>query len=642
MFSLRAQQLILTAVLVTSSVVGSFLLVHWYLNHDDTQQIEAQLHRIQSIALLWRQQQSDLLAQRARALADSCWLKAQITEHQRNSAILIPEQVPGLQEGEGFFWLSAEDHLLSAGATLYPLLRDHPFLDKVLKEGSGMTILSTPNTLWWIVGQMMVNESSLSSAVFLGVPFSPRFFQPLAEATQSIVALPVAQSLMLTDAMDIADFSPDNLLEWMKHAANTPILHWQQNGTHFHAVALTSHLQEAPNLALFYEGKAHYSMAEWMIRFVILLLLLLGLGIGSMYWLSARWLRFIAILRNAVEQAAHDDFDLHIRLTGEDEFYHLGDALNQLLQSFAEKEKMRKAMEKVVSKQIAYELLQGALNLRGEERFATLLYADIQNFSPISADLSAVDLLQFLNNYFTRMSFCIDAHNGVIDKYQGDAFTALFGVPSQLDNEALSAIMAALDILEALELFNLEVAQPCGKRISLGIGIHSGEVIAGNLGAEDRLNYSVLGESVDIAMRIQGLSKGYGVPIVASGEALARYQLQTPAHQTTNLFIARQLDVVQLKPHLPGIKIWEIMPRQQANEIVERIQHFELARGQVMANDFNTALASFRALNAAWPEDIPTQLWLKRCTRYAANKQAFCHDYPNGAFVFNAMSAHST
>lgn len=640
MFSLRAQQLILTAAMIFAGVAGSFLLVHEFLRHGDSARVERTLQRLHAQGGLWRVQLRQRLDWQTRALANSHWLAERLAVHHQTAAMLPPGEVPGLSEGEGFLWISRDRKILSAGVMLYPLLRDHPLLERVFKEGLGSAVIVDREQTWWLFGRMLGQQPA--SAVFYGVPVTRDLLQPLAEASRSTVVLVGREQAVVAapPGRTLPSLALDSLRRVQAHAVEQPRFNLLQDGLTLHGTVLADPTQRDPTILLLRAMRVTYPLTTWLFRFALLGVALLVIGVGAMYWLTDRWPRRIQIMRQAVDQAARDNFQQRVRVAGGDEFSPLAEAFNQLLQSFAEKERMRRAMEKVVSKQIAFEILQGDLNLDGEERAATILYADIQRFSRVSFDLRPAELLEFLNNYFTRMSFCIDAHNGVIDKYQGDAFSALFGIPTQLDNDALAAVIAALDLLEALQLFNLEVAQPRGKRIKVGIGIHSGQLIAGNLGAEDRLNYSVIGETVNLVTRLQGLTKLYDVAILISGESLDRIQLQG-GQPTSALFHTRQLDNVQIKSHLEPMPVWEILPHNAPGDLPDRIQQFDHARDLAMARSFQAALDGFQRLYLQWPEDNPTRLWTERCRRYVQNPAAFDQDYPEGALALSESGTDS-
>jgi len=186
-----------------------------------------------------------------------------------------------------------------------------------------------------------------------------------------------------------------------------------------------------------------------------------------------------------------------------DEVYALYHAFFEMVKGLREKEKVRGVLNKVVSKEIAEETLKGNVQLGGEEKRATVFFADIRDFTSMTEHMDPKDVIQLINSCMTKISKKIDEYGGVIDKYVGDEVMALFGAPIEKEDSALNAIKCAVDILETFETWNRERELP----IQLGIGIHTGKLVAGNMGAEDRLNYTVLGANVNLASRLCGQAK---------------------------------------------------------------------------------------------------------------------------------------
>jgi adenylate cyclase len=152
----------------------------------------------------------------------------------------------------------------------------------------------------------------------------------------------------------------------------------------------------------------------------------------------------------------------------------------------------------------------------------TVLFSDLRNFTALSERRSAHDTVSLLNTYFTQMSAAIEAHGGVVDKYLGDGIMALFGAPVESEDHAGNAVMAALAMQSALVRMNRDLAARGMPPLTMGIGINSGVAVAGNLGSPERLNYTVIGDSVNLAARLEGLTKRLGgdEAIVISAETL--------------------------------------------------------------------------------------------------------------------------
>lgn len=221
-----------------------------------------------------------------------------------------------------------------------------------------------------------------------------------------------------------------------------------------------------------------------------------------------------------------------------DEVTALINDFEQMVTGLKEKEKVKGVLNKVVSPEIAQEILKGQIHLGGEERKVTVFFADIRNFTEISAHREPSRVIEMLNNCMTRVSNVIDAYGGVIDKYVGDEVMALFGAPLEKEDSALKSIQCALKIVEELKQWNAERKTEERVPIEMGIGIHTGNVIAGNMGAENRLNYTVIGSNVNFAARLCSAAKE--LEILISKETLAE------PHVAENIEV-EELKSVELK-----------------------------------------------------------------------------------------------
>ncbi len=224
-----------------------------------------------------------------------------------------------------------------------------------------------------------------------------------------------------------------------------------------------------------------------------------------------------------------------------------GDELGQLARSFqnmtaglAERDKVRDLLGKVASPAIAAELTRRKLVLGGEEKKVTVLFSDLRNFTPLSEALEPAELLEMLNVYLTAMSQIVDANGGVIDKYVGDALMALFGAPLEMPDQAARAFATALEMRTALAELNERIFRPKGFTLGFGVGIHTGIVVAGNVGSPERYNYTVIGDGVNVASRLQSLTRNpeYDTDIIVSDASL---------RDSTQRFQTRRLGEVAVK-----------------------------------------------------------------------------------------------
>jgi adenylate cyclase len=191
----------------------------------------------------------------------------------------------------------------------------------------------------------------------------------------------------------------------------------------------------------------------------------------------------------------------------------------------------------------------------------TILFSDIRGFTSLCEGLEASALVTLLNEYFAFMADIIRGQSGIIDKYIGDAIMALFGVPLTLPGNADSALAACIGMLQALDLFNGDRSKLGESPMAIGLGLATGPVIAGNIGSPDRRNYTVIGDSVNLASRIEGLTKSYVARILICGRTHSALKKS---------YSARRLDVVQVKGQNTATTLYEVFYQLPAETGTER------------------------------------------------------------------------
>jgi len=255
-------------------------------------------------------------------------------------------------------------------------------------------------------------------------------------------------------------------------------------------------------------------------------LALLGLAVSAVLglWIARGVSRPVLELADGARQIATGNYEHRVKLKQEDEIGSLAASFNQMSAGLAERDQVRDLLGKVVSPAIATELLRKKATLGGEQREVTVLFSDLRDFTGMSEALGPEEMLGILNHYFSRMAAVVEKHHGVVDKYVGDALMALFGAPVASPNDADHALQAALEMTQALDELNRQWQQRGLPLISLGIGINTDVVVAGNMGSEKRLNYTVIGDGVNLASRLEGLTKTpeYNARIIVSGATLAK------------------------------------------------------------------------------------------------------------------------
>ena len=257
--------------------------------------------------------------------------------------------------------------------------------------------------------------------------------------------------------------------------------------------------------------------------FVSILLLVIAFIITTS--ISRLILNPLKKLTEAAERIQSGDYKTRVGIVTADELGDLADSFNDMSVSLAEKEFMRDTFGKVVDPEVRDYLMAGVANssignkLGGETREVTVLFCDIRSFTAMSEKMEAAGVVHLLNKYFTALGQCITTHHGIINKYIGDAIMAIFGAPVEAENSALDAFEAALDMRKALICVNKDFAAEGLPELRFGIGIHTGPVFAGTIGAENRMEYTVIGDTVNTASRLESLCKTYKTDLLISSAA---------------------------------------------------------------------------------------------------------------------------
>jgi adenylate cyclase len=243
------------------------------------------------------------------------------------------------------------------------------------------------------------------------------------------------------------------------------------------------------------------------------------------------------------------------------------------------------------------------LNLGGEMRPMTLLFSDIRGFTGIAEQFDAAGLTAFMNRYLTPMTDAILTRSGTVDKYIGDAIMAFWNAPIEDPAHATNACHAALDMLDRLAALNAALAAEAAKagkppiKIAIGIGLNSAECCVGNMGSEQRFDYSVLGDGVNLAARLEGQTKAYGVPILLGEDTRA----------LAPDFAALEVDLIQVKGKTAPARVFMLLGRPERAKTEE---FRALADAQAVflqryrAQDWNGAEAALSALGRRGGADL--------------------------------------
>ena len=268
-------------------------------------------------------------------------------------------------------------------------------------------------------------------------------------------------------------------------------------------------------------------------------------------------------------------------------------------------ERIRHIFQKYVPAEVIDEVLKLEADrlLVGKKQTATILFSDIRGFTSISEKLPADRLVASLNTYFNIMVAIIIEQRGEIDKFIGDSIMAVFGMHGHNPDDPLRACMTGLKMLDAVKAFNRKQSLEGRQPFQIGIGLNTGEVIIGNIGSSQKLAYTCIGDEVNLASRLEGLTKMYQVPIIIS---------EYTYKETKGAVNARELDAVRVKGKLKPVKIF-----QPYTDAMPKVKHgYELFNEGVSSyrgKNFKGALKLFNESKEVLGKDIPSGIYIERC-----------------------------
>jgi len=348
--------------------------------------------------------------------------------------------------------------------------------------------------------------------------------------------------------------------------------------------------------------------------FLTLLAIILGL-VFSLF-VSAGVTRPVRRLLEGAKAVAAGDLGGKVPITSKDEIGHLTTAFNQMVEQLRLKERIRETFGKYIDPRIVEGLIdRPMLAAEGQRRVMTVLFCDLRGFTGTSEGMTPQGLVKVMNRYFSTMSSPIRDHEGIIDKYIGDAIMAYWGPPFTDDAaQARLASLAALKMLELVPQLKTELPELLGIRslphsFDLRIGIATGEVLVGSIGSEFMMNYTVMGDTVNLASRLEGANKEYGGRILVSEATLAA---------ASDAVEAREIDRVAMLGQNRAQAVFEIMARkgELSPAQIELRDRFSEGLACYRRRQWDASHRAFDAALAIVPNDGPSITFINRLDKF--------------------------
>jgi adenylate cyclase len=278
-----------------------------------------------------------------------------------------------------------------------------------------------------------------------------------------------------------------------------------------------------------------------------------------------------------------------------------------------ERAKTRKVLEGYVSPSVAQQVMENSalLNLGGEEKDLTVIFSDIRGFTTMSEQFDAGELTNFLNEYFTPMTAIIFEHGGTLDKYMGDAIMAFFGAPGEMEDHADKGMIAALEMVDCLHALNERWWARGLPGIDIGIGLNSGSMRVGNMGSTQRMDYTVLGDNVNLGSRLEGINKQYGTRVIVSEETVNR---------SSGAVFFRELDAVRVKGKLAPVRIFEVVGQGEPDEETAAwIDAYQAGLLAYRSQNWAEAIHQFETVLDHRDDDLASRVFIERARSLQAN-----------------------
>ena len=338
---------------------------------------------------------------------------------------------------------------------------------------------------------------------------------------------------------------------------------------------------------------------------------LLGLAVAAL--VTNRLSRPVRSLASAMRDVQKGNLNLELPVSSTDEVGRLTDSFNFFVKELRSKQRLKQTFGKYIDPRILEQVLAqpGAEAVASGRREMTVLFADLVGFTGLSERLTPLLMVTLLNRHFGLQALAVQEHRGVVDKFIGDSIMAFWGPPFVKPEEhAVLACRAAQAQLAALDTLRRELPDITGLRrdvpeIDVCIGICTGEVVVGNIGSENTRSYTVIGDTANLAARLERANRIYGTHVLLS---------ESTARAVSSHFELREIDTIFVKGKIETTRVYELLSAagELSEELVRLRERYDAARRSYLAHDWDTAEAAFRECVKIRPNDGPSRAFLER------------------------------
>lgn len=335
---------------------------------------------------------------------------------------------------------------------------------------------------------------------------------------------------------------------------------------------------------------------------------------------TANLVRPVRRLVAATEDVEKGKLDMEVPVTTRDEIGRLTRSFNHMVKELRVKQQIRETFGKYVDPRIVQGLIErpDLAGIQGERRVMTVLFCDMKGFTPASEGMTPPTLVKVINQYLTTVSQPVRSHNGIVDKYIGDALMAYWGPPfTSAEDQARLACEAALDQIAGMEEFRRGLVELIGVKrglpdVDVRVGIATGDVIVGNIGSDVAMSYTLIGDTVNLASRLEGASKLYGTRALLNAHT---------AEKVGEAMVLREIDSMLVVGKTEPERVFELVGRagQVSEAAMDGIARFAEGLAAYRRQAWDEACTAFEACLAKIPDDKPSRVFLHRIETFRAH-----------------------
>lgn len=279
-----------------------------------------------------------------------------------------------------------------------------------------------------------------------------------------------------------------------------------------------------------------------------------------------------------------------------------------MMEDISNEKRMKATMSQYMDAALVDQLLDGGDDIfSGKSTVSTILFSDIRGFTTLTEELGPPGTVAFLNEYFTIMVDCIQRHGGMLDKFIGDAIMAAFGIPVAHGNDEDCAVRAAIDMIKALFAWNTERLAYGKMPVNMGIGLNTDEVVSGNIGSPKRMDYTLIGDGVNVAARLESACKEYSARILISDNTYRRLR---------GTYRIRDVDLVVVKGKTEPVGVYEVLDYHTEDtfpNLMEAVGYFKDGIQKYRNGQWDSAVAAFEQSLHLNPHDALAHTYIERC-----------------------------